>query len=146
MRAEAFASFPDRGTESASIQPNQCCHCSCTFSQVLRQSRASSLLPACYESCRTSGESKRGADDEASRHSSPWSVAKSYDLVWARPQNSLVWLHSQPLIEFDEEGKGKTRNNAKNQKHKLYHRGWILQGRLSHCPSLLVVLQGMQWL
>lgn len=66
-----------------------------------------------------SGESKRGTDDEGSRHSSPWSVAKSHDLVWARPQNSLVWLHSQPFIAFDVERKGETRNNAKNQKQKL---------------------------
>lgn len=77
MGAEAFASFPDRGMESDSSRQNQCCHCSRTFSQPPpRQSRAKLPVRApvpknALPSRSASGESKRSADDESSRRSSP---------------------------------------------------------------------------
>lgn len=86
MGAEAFASFPDRGMESDSIRLNQCYHRSRTFFQTPRQSRARypyepCLLKTTLPSRSVSEESKRGAAVESSRHSSPWSLAKSHDLV-----------------------------------------------------------------
>lgn len=36
----------------------------------------------------------------------PCSVAKSHDLVWARPRNSLVWLHSRPFVTLEAGGGG----------------------------------------